>query len=307
MYCALSSPPMASTAVSIERSRNVDSYMPPVATVATSSGRSFTTAVACCTAQTATASKSMLPSRCCSLEGVCAVPGTGGRPNVPGGVAWMGPDCRGWERSAAEFLLASGVPCLSDDDDYASAGRRAVTQHAHRRGKRIVQTCATGSLPQTSYRLLDLVVVPVERQQVFDVIVVTENCGVTRWANNCLCEHNRGLLDGRQKRRDARAGLENQHGGERFPAEVKGFDFLRDAVVEHVEIILLKVQDQFALGVVYSDRRVYQRDLQANRALRRLLHRRAWFGRDGSLRTLRARVLTGNQDRRDEHDKASCK
>src|SRR6266576_71864 len=89
------------------------------------------------------------------------------------------------------------------------------------------------------------------------------------------------------------------------PAEVKGFDFLRDAVVEHVEIILLKVQDQFALGVVYSDRRVYQRDLQANRALRRLLHRRAWFGRDGSLRTLRARVLTGKQDRRDEHDKAS--
>jgi len=49
----------------------------------------------------------MLPSRCCSLVGVCAVPGIGGRPNVPGGVAWIGPDLHFAHRVVAAVVAVA--------------------------------------------------------------------------------------------------------------------------------------------------------------------------------------------------------
>ena len=42
--------------------------------------------------------------RCCSVVGVCGVPGIGGKPNVPGGVAWIGPLCSGGERNTAAVV-----------------------------------------------------------------------------------------------------------------------------------------------------------------------------------------------------------
>ena len=46
----------------------------------------------------------MLPPYCCWLVGVCAVPGMGGPPNVPGGVAEGGPACDGGACSDAAVV-----------------------------------------------------------------------------------------------------------------------------------------------------------------------------------------------------------
>ncbi len=103
----------------------------------------------------------MLPPYCCWLVGVCAVPGKGGPPNVPGGVAGgrAGLRRRRAQRrrrggkphtinhnvrklrvaqDLAEFFLAPGVTGFSHDDDRAAllrwgdrAAARPLSQARH--------------------------------------------------------------------------------------------------------------------------------------------------------------------------------
>jgi len=122
---------MASTAVSIERSRNVTRTCSGGDRRGTSSGRAFTTAVACCTAQTATASRVNVASRCCSLRvfALCRAPaggrtcqavspgwgpiaGLGAQRRDVSKPDWIDDDVRKLRlaQNAAEFLLALRSP-----------------------------------------------------------------------------------------------------------------------------------------------------------------------------------------------------
>jgi len=172
-------------------------------------------------------------------------------------------------------------------------GRRAVTQHAHRRGKRIVQTVATGSLPQ-------LVIVsrscrvPVKSRGCFDVIVVTRMRRPRR-ANNCLWKPIADFWTAAEAG-DAQLVSKTVASAESGSREVTKDSFFAHAVVRHVESFCLKSRTSSPLGSFNSDRRVPAR-LQANRALRRLLHRVPCLA-DGSLRTLRAARLLENRSTR---------
>ena len=281
-------------------SLNVASYVPPVAVAATSSGRSFTTAFVFRTAHSAgITSRSMLPPYCCWLVGVCAEPGKDGPPNVPGGVAWDRPRLR-WRRRAqgsrrrrkphavnhnvrklriAQYLpepvLAPSVLRFAHYNNRASPVGCAVTQHSHGGGKRVIQARAAVAGLQRGDGFFDFVVVRAEGQQVGDAVVIADHRAFAGRADDGLREDDCRFLDGRQKRRDARAGFKHQYGRERLAPEIERFDRLVDIVVEDVKTFLIQIEYRLAFRVDHHHGCAHELHPHADRAFGSLLHRRA--------------------------------
>ena len=244
----------------------------------------------------------MLPPYCCWLVGVCAVPGNDGPPNMPGGVPWersglrrrraharrSGRKPHAINHNVGKLRIAQDAPepCprfrshwLRRRQRSRGAGRtdgRAAVQPRRTSASYRCAPLLPGFKLAIVFSILSLSVL--NGSKVFTRAVVTEDRCLSRGADHGLREDDRGFLDGGQKWGDARAGFKDQHDRNLLSAQIEGFDRLVHAVIDEMEVLLLQVENGFALGADHDDRGTNQSHAHADRAFRRLVARarRAW-------------------------------
>ena len=152
-------------------------------------------------------------------------------------------------------VLAAGVVRFSHDNHNPTAHRGTFAEHGDAFRHRVIQKRVVHAERQMFNRVLHAVGIGGEFLAQIDCTVVADHCRFRSERHDSFGEHNSRMPNGREHGRDVRARFHYHHDRKRIAAYIKVIDLLLRAIVVDAEILLLQVEDHFALGIAHGHRR----------------------------------------------------